>query len=100
MGIQDSGARAALLGTQPKPSFPVSKLLVEYEALTKEETTNFSPNQLRVWRGSCQRVVNELIAITGDKPVTELTREDGLDYRSGTTAASCACDTDPPRSRS
>lgn len=79
-GVHDERARAALLGTQPKPSFVLSQLLVEYEAATKEETQNFSPNQLRVWRGSRQRVVNELVAITGNKPVTELTHEDGLDY--------------------
>lgn len=79
-GLRDQSARAALLGTQPRPSFFLSKLLVEYEAVVKEETKNFSPNQLRVWRNSRQRVVTELVEIAGDKLVTELTEEDGLDY--------------------
>ena len=73
-------ARAALLGTQPRPSFPVSKVFVECEAIIKEEIKKFSPNQLRVWRNSRIRVVKELVDITGDKPVTELTDNDGLDY--------------------
>ncbi len=76
----DAGARAAVLGTQPRPSFPLSKLFEEYEAATSEETRKFSPNQLRVWRSGRKRVVRELIAVVGDKPVTELTEEDGLDY--------------------
>ena len=52
----------------------------EYEAAIKDETKNFSPNQLRVWRNSRMRVVKELVAITGDKSVTELTQSDGIDY--------------------
>jgi len=53
----DSGARAALLGTQPRPSFQLSKLFEEYEAATQNERKNFSRNQSRVWRGSRMRVV-------------------------------------------
>jgi integrase len=76
----DAAARAALLGTQPRPSFPISKVFVEYEAIIKEELKKFSPNQLRVWRNSRIRVVKELVDVTGDKPITELTDNDGLDY--------------------
>lgn len=76
----DAQARTALTGTQPKPSFPLSKLFVEYEAATKDETKRFSPNQLRVWRNSRMRVVRELVEIIGDKAVTEITLDDGLDY--------------------
>ena len=76
----DSGARAALHGTRPRPSFAVSKLFEEYEAATKDETKAFSRNQLRVWRGGRIRFVRELVEIVGDKPVTELTQDDGIDY--------------------
>jgi hypothetical protein len=48
----DATARAAMLGTQAQPSFSLSKVFVEYEAITKEETRKFSPNQLRAWRNS------------------------------------------------
>jgi integrase len=76
----DATARAAVLGTQPRPSFPISNVFVEYEAVIKEELKKFSPNQLRVWRNSRMRVVKELVDVTGDKPITELTDNDGLDY--------------------
>ena len=76
----DAGSRAALLGTQPRPTFPLSKLFTEYEAATRDETKKFSPSQLRVWRNSRRRVVKELVAVTGDKPVTDLTHDDGIDY--------------------
>jgi hypothetical protein len=76
----DAGARAALLGTAPRPSFPLSKLFEEYEAVTKDETQKFSRNQLRVWRGGRMRVVREFVDVVGDKPVTELTQDAGIDY--------------------
>jgi integrase len=76
----DLGARTALLGTQPRPSFPLSKLFDEYEAATKDETKNFSRNQLRVWRGGRRRVVSELVDLVGDKPIAKLTLNDGIDY--------------------
>ena|ERR1700722_18069966 len=44
----DAVARAALLGTEKRPTFRLSKLFEEYEALTKDEVRDFSPNQLRV----------------------------------------------------
>lgn len=76
----DVGARKALLGTEKRPSFPVSKLFEEYESLTQDETKKFSRNQLRIWRGGRMRVVRELADIVGDKQVTELTPHDGIDY--------------------
>jgi hypothetical protein len=58
--------------------FPVRS--IEFEELMCEETGKFSPNQLKVWRNGRSRVVKELVDVTGDKPVTELSEEDGLDY--------------------
>jgi hypothetical protein len=62
----DRGARTALPGAQPRPSFPLSKLFDEYEAATKDETKKFSPSQLRVWRNSRMRIVRELVDIVID----------------------------------
>ena len=75
----DRGARVAPLGTQPRPSFLLSKFFDEFEAATKDETKNFSRNQLRVWRSGRIRVVRELVDLVGDKLVTDLTPEDGID---------------------
>ncbi|OCK60039.1 hypothetical protein [Bradyrhizobium sp. LMTR 3] len=86
----DAGARAAVLGTLARPSFPLSKLFDEYQALTKDETAKLSPNQLRVWRNSHIRAVKELVDICGDKVVTELSDNDGLDYAEWQRNGSCA----------
>ncbi|MCK1590215.1 hypothetical protein [Bradyrhizobium sp. 169] len=66
----DAAARAAVLGTQPRPSFQLSKLFEEYDGLVKDETKKFSPSQIRIWRNSRVRVVKELVDVVGDKPVT------------------------------
>lgn len=76
----DATARAALLGTQPQPAILVTKVLEEYEELMSEELAKQSPSQLRIWRNGRSRVVKELVDITGDKPVMELSEDDGLDY--------------------
>lgn len=76
----DAGARAALLGTEKRSPFLLSKLFVEYEAATKDEIKDFSPNQLRVWRNGRMRAVSDFVKVVGDKPITELTLDDGLDY--------------------
>lgn len=76
----EAGARAALLGTEKRPPFMLSKLFAEYEAATKDETKDFSPNQLRIWRNGRERAVNAFVRVIGDKPVTEVTVDDGIDY--------------------
>jgi hypothetical protein len=76
----DSVARAALLGTVKRPAFPLSKLFEEYEAMTKDEVKDFSRNQLRVWRNSRIRAVENFVSVVADKPVNEVTVDDALDY--------------------
>jgi integrase len=75
----DSVARAALLGTEKRPVFRLSKLFEEYEALTKDEVKDFSPNQLRVWRNSRMRAVENFVSVVGDKPVNEATIDHAID---------------------
>lgn len=57
----DARARAAVLSTQARPSFPLSKLFEEYQAITREETA--------IWRNSHIRTVKELEDVTGHKAV-------------------------------
>jgi integrase len=76
----DPGARAALLGTEKRPVCRLSKLFDEYEELTKDEVKDFSPNQLRVWRNSRMRAVENLVSVIGDKPVNEVTIKDAIGY--------------------
>lgn len=76
----DTGARAALLGTKKRPAIMLSKLFVEYEAATKDEVKDLSPDQLRIWRNGRIRAVERFVDIAGDKVVTELTTDDAIDY--------------------
>jgi short chain dehydrogenase len=76
----DGAARAALLGTVKRPAFPLSKLFEEYDAMTRDEVRDFSPNQLRVWRNSRIRAVENFVSVVDDKPVNELTVDDAIDY--------------------
>src|SRR5258707_11129087 len=76
----DAATRAALLGTVKRPAFPLSKLFEEYETLTKDELKDFSPNQLRVWRNSRMRAVENFVSVVRDKPANEATIDDAIDY--------------------
>jgi hypothetical protein len=76
----DQGARAALLGTEKKPAFAVSGIFHEYEAITQVEIRDLSPDQLRIWRNGRKRAVDRFQSIVGDKPVSELTADDAIDY--------------------
>jgi integrase len=76
----DAGARTALLGTEKRPTLMLSKLFVEYEGLTKGEVKDLSPDQLRIWRNGRLRAVERFVELVGDKAVTEITLDDGIDY--------------------
>jgi integrase len=78
--VDDPAARAALLGTERRSGFLVSKLFDEYQSLIADEMKSMSPNQLRVWKLGRARAVRQFVEVTGDKPVTEITQTDGLDY--------------------
>ena len=76
----NAGAREALLGTAQRPSFSLSRLFEEYEAATKDEVKDMSPDQIRIWRNSRMRAVSQLVQVVGDKPVADLTHADAIDY--------------------
>ena len=76
----DPAARQALLGTAQRPSFNLSCLFEEYEAATKDEVRDLSPDQLRIWRNGRLRAVAQFVQVVGDKPVVELTHNDAIEY--------------------
>jgi len=78
--VNDAGARQALLGTAPSDGFSLSSLFDEYEAITKHENKDLSPDQLRIWRNSRKRAVAQFVDVVGDKPITEVSHDDGLTY--------------------
>lgn len=76
----EPAARAALLGTEKRPAFRLSRLFEEYELAIKDEIRDFSPDQLRIWRNGRIRAVEQFVQVIGDKPVTEITDSDAIDY--------------------
>jgi len=76
----DPGARAALLGTEKRPVVMLAKLQAEHEALVGDQIKDMSPEQLRIWRTSRIRSAKQFVDIVGNKPITEVTDNDGLDY--------------------
>lgn len=78
--VNDARARQALLGTAPPDSFSLSCLFDEYESITKHENKDLSPDQLRIWRNSRKRAVAQFVDVVGDKPITEISNDDGLNY--------------------
>ncbi|MET7242448.1 tyrosine-type recombinase/integrase [Methylobacterium sp. EM32] len=77
----DPATRAAVLGKEPVPAVMLSQLFEQYETLTKSSRQDLSPDQLRKWGNPKKRALANLLKVVGDKPVTELTRNDALDFR-------------------
>lgn len=78
--VDDPNARAALLGTEKRPAFKLSRLFDEYEELTKDEVRDLSPNQLRVFTNGRKRAFQDFISVIGDKPITDITNDDAIDF--------------------
>jgi len=78
--VDDCGARQALLGTVAPEGFNLSRLFDEYEAITRHEVRDLSPDQRRIWSNSRKRAVAQFVDVVGDKPITEISSDDGLTY--------------------
>jgi hypothetical protein len=70
----DNTARAALLGTEKKSAFKLSDMFIEYEAMTKDEVRDLSPDQCRVGR-SVVPCLSPIGRRPGIVPCSELDRE-------------------------
>jgi hypothetical protein len=73
----EPGVRQAVLGTEKRALFLLSKLPEEFEAIVADEIRDLSPDQLRIWRNGRSRAVERFVS---DKPINEVTNEDGMDY--------------------
>jgi len=72
---------AAELGGVEAPVLPLSETLEIFLEGTRDRLAKKSPDQVRRWENPRRRAVANLIAVLGDKPLAELTREDALAYR-------------------
>lgn len=78
--VDDLGARKAVLGTEKRPAIRLSGLYAEYAGLTKDEVRDSSPDQLRIWKNGRTRAAERFVSVVGDKLLTEISGDDGIDY--------------------
>lgn len=71
----------AMLGAIETPSLLLSEALEEYWELAKDKVLQKSPDQLRRWRNPRIKAVNNFIKVVSDKPISEISRDDMLDFR-------------------
>ena len=68
----------ALIGTAPKASIKISKAFDLYcDKITVGDLKGKSPAQRKNWRKVKNRAVQNFIKLRGDKPMSDVTREDG-----------------------
>ena len=72
---------AAVLGGASKPTLRLSGLFEVYNGLVTDRTLGKSDNQRRKWTATRERAVANLIAMIGDKPIADITRDDALDFK-------------------
>ncbi len=72
---------AAVLGGEDRPDFRLSTLFGEYERLSRASLKEKSEDQLRKWRNPKKRAVANLMTVIGDKRLSEITRNDALDFQ-------------------
>ena len=70
-----------LLGGAPRPSPRLSEAFDIYcEKIAVTELLAKSPNQTRLWMKTKQRPIGYFIDVVGDKPITDITRDDALKF--------------------
>lgn len=78
---QEASAVASVMGGIPEPQIMLSGLLDEFERLNRAGLKDLSPDQMRKWRNPKRRAVESFIAVIGDRPLSEVTRAQALDFR-------------------
>jgi integrase len=79
--LKDKTTVSALLGGEAPPKILLGKVLDLYWSQTKDKQVKKSDNQLRKWKNPRVKAFNNLISKIGNKPITEITRNDALDFR-------------------
>lgn len=80
-GRPDLMEARALLGAAPKPSITVTAALKLYWSLTKDLIQKKSLDQLRCWKNPRIKAIKNFVDVVGDKPISEIDRDDMLDFR-------------------
>lgn len=80
-GIPDRIEAAAILGGAQDVGLTVNKALDLYWTLAADKTLGKSDDQLRRWKNPRVRAVKNFVQIVGDKPISDITTDDMLDFR-------------------
>ncbi|BCP53743.1 integrase [Kaistia sp. 32K] len=75
-------ARDALMGMAAVPELTLSTALDQFYTYTKDTVRKKSTDQVRRWKAPRLKAINNLIALIGDKPVSQITRQDALQLKS------------------
>jgi integrase len=75
----DKLAVDAIIGAVDAPKVKMGHLLqIYFDEIATDQTANKSASQLRIWRNIKTKSVANFIELVGDKPISEITRDDAL----------------------
>jgi len=71
----------AILGNVPAPALTLTAALEEYWKHTQDQTRHKTPRELNDWKAPRKRAVKHFTKIVGDKNMSDISRDDTLDFR-------------------
>ncbi|MCH2067704.1 MAG: tyrosine-type recombinase/integrase [Shimia sp.] len=80
-GKPDLREAAALLGGAKEPAIAITRALELYWDLAREKTLGKSDDQVRKWQNPRKKAIKTFVTVVGDKPISEITGDDMLDFR-------------------
>lgn len=78
--ISEANANA-LLGGVDKPNLTLSDALEEYWTLAEHVIRGKTEREIKKWRNPHKLAVSNFIKVVGDKPISEISRNNTLDFR-------------------
>jgi integrase len=80
--VEDEKSFAALHGGVATPKIRLSDLFAEFGKVMRASLADMSKDQVRKWANPKKRALANLITVIGDKPISDITRSDALDFQS------------------
>ncbi len=71
----------ALLGAVERPSITLSMVLEKFWIFSKDKQLNKSAGQIQKWKNPRIKAMNNFIKVVGDKKLSQLTRDDALNFK-------------------
>ena len=79
--IADKHTKEAILGGRTTIEVSLSKVMKEYFEYEEGNLKGYSENQIRKWKNPKKRAMKNFISVVNNKPLTEITRKDILEFR-------------------